>query len=68
VLTVKPYPMVLTCEGPRCGPRQVSLIPRVAWPVDWVDGLVTLYRRDPREHLRLGYEPRHLRRQGERCE
>jgi hypothetical protein len=32
------------------------------WRVDWIDGLVSTYHRDPREHLRLGYEPKHLRR------
>jgi hypothetical protein len=41
-------------------------MPSGFWRVDWIDGLVSTYRGDPREHLRLGYEPKHLRRTHQR--
>jgi hypothetical protein len=62
MITDDQYPMVLTCEGARSRPRHVALLRNDCWRVDWMDGLVTLYGRDPREHLRLGYDPKHLRR------
>jgi hypothetical protein len=61
MLTVEQYPMVLRTDGPRGRPRHVESMPNGLWRVDWIDGLVSTYRRDPREHLRLGYEPKHLR-------
>jgi hypothetical protein len=55
------YPVVLRCDGLRGRPSQVVLMGNGMWRVDWIEGLVSLYRADPRAHLRLGYEPRHLR-------
>ena len=62
MLSSEHYPMVLICEGGRGRPRNVAPLPDGSWRVDWIGGIVSLYRRDPREHLRLGYEPKHLRR------
>jgi hypothetical protein len=62
MLTVELYPMVLMCDGGRGRPRSVELLPNGLWRVDWIGGLMSRYRGDPREHLRLGYEPRHLLR------
>jgi len=62
MLTVEQYPMVLRTDGPRGRPRNVEPTPSGLWRVDWIDGLVSVYRGDPRAHLRLGYEPKHLRR------
>jgi hypothetical protein len=56
------YPVVLTWEGGRNRPVDVVQVENECWRVDWIDGLATLYRRDPHEHLRLGYDPGHLRR------
>jgi hypothetical protein len=61
MLLVEQYPMVLRSDGPRGRPRRVEPLPSGSWRVDWIDGVVSTYRCDPREHLRLGYEPRHLR-------
>jgi hypothetical protein len=61
--TVECYPVVLTCEGPRQRPLDVIEVENGYWRVDWIGGPATHYRRDPREHLRLGYDPRHLRRE-----
>ena len=58
---VEQYPVVLRCEGLRARPVRVQVTPSGAWRVDWIGGLVTLYRRDPRGHLERGYEPKHLR-------
>jgi hypothetical protein len=55
------YPVVLRCDGLRGRPSRVLLMGNGMWRVDWTGGLVSLYRTDPRAHLRLGYEPRHLR-------
>ena len=60
------YPMVLRSDGPRGRPRHVQPMHSGFWRVDWIDGLVSTYRRDPREHLRLGYEPKHLRQTHQR--
>ena len=59
---VENYPVVLTYEGARKRPVDVVRVGNECWRVDWIDGLVTFYRQDPQEHLRLGYDPRHLRR------
>jgi hypothetical protein len=64
MLTAERYPIVITCDGSRRRPGRVTPLPNEGWRVDWIDGLVTVYRRDPRGHLRLGYDPRHLRRDG----
>jgi hypothetical protein len=61
MLTGELYPIVLTCDGSRRRPHRVTPTPDAGWRVDWIDGLVTRYRRDPRAHLRLGYDPKHLR-------
>lgn len=55
------YPVVLRCDGLRARPSRVLLMVNGAWRVDWIGGLVSLYRADPRGHLELGYEPKHLR-------
>jgi hypothetical protein len=62
MVTVELYPMALRCTGDRGRPRRLGLLADGCWRVEWIDGLVTLYERDPREHLRLGYEPTYLRR------
>jgi hypothetical protein len=64
MLMVEPYPIVIACDGSRRRPGRVMPLEDGGWRVDWIDGAVTLYRRDPRAHLRLGYDPRHLRRHG----
>lgn len=64
MLVVEPYPIVITCDGSRRRPGRVMPLEDEGWRVDWTDGVVTLYRRDPRAHLRLGYDPRHLRCNG----
>jgi len=55
------YPVVIQCDGPRDRPSQALLLANGLWRVDWVGGLVSVYRADPRDHLKLGYDPRHLR-------
>ena len=55
------YPVVLRCDGLRARPSRVLQMANGAWQVDWVGGVVSLYRADPRGHLELGYEPKHLR-------
>jgi len=55
------YPMVLKSDGLRGRPSRVVLMANGLWRVDWVGGLVSVYRADPRDHLRLGYDPQHLR-------
>jgi hypothetical protein len=62
MLMVERYPIVITCDGIRRRPGRVMPLEDDSWRVDWIDGGVTLYRCDPRAHLRLGYDPRHLRR------
>jgi hypothetical protein len=62
MLMVEQYPMVLRSDGQRGRPRHVERSPTGSWRVDWIDGALSEYRRDPRGHLRLGYEPKHLRR------
>ena len=67
MFAIEPYPFVLRCEGFRVRPRRVALLPDMRWRVDWMDGRVTVYCCDPREHLRLGYDPKHLRQRDVRC-
>jgi hypothetical protein len=55
------YPVALRCDGLRARPARVAQMSSGIWRVDWVGGLVSLYRADPRGHLALGYEPKHLR-------
>jgi hypothetical protein len=62
VRSVEEYPVVLLCDGLRARPSRVAVMTNGLWRVDWVGGLVSLYRADPRDHLKLGYEPKHLRR------
>jgi hypothetical protein len=64
MLMVESYPIVITCDGSRRRPARVMALEDEGWRVDWIDGVVTLYCRDTRAHLRLGYDPRHLRRDG----
>ena len=59
--SVDAYPMVIRCDGLRARPSQVLLMANGLWRVDWIGGLVSLYGADPTSHLKLGYEPRHLR-------
>lgn len=66
MLSGEQYPMVLRSDGPRGRPRHVEPMASGFWRVDWIDGLVSTYRGDPRAHLRLGYEPKHLRRAEQR--
>jgi hypothetical protein len=66
MLSGEQYPMVLRSDGPRGRPRHVEPMPSGLWRVDWIDVLASMYRRDPRAHLRLGYEPKHLRRADQR--
>jgi hypothetical protein len=62
MLTAEQYPMVLRSNGARGRPRHVEPMVGGFWRVDWIDGPVSIYRRDPRAHLRLGYDPKHLYR------
>jgi hypothetical protein len=55
------YPVVLRCDGLRGRPSRALLLADGMWRVDWTEGLVSVYRADPRGHLKLGYEPKHLR-------
>jgi hypothetical protein len=55
------YPVVLRCDGSRGRPSRVLVMANGLWRVDWIGGLVSLYRTDPRGHLELGYDPKHLR-------
>jgi hypothetical protein len=59
--SVEVYPVTLRCDGLRARPVRVALMANGLWRVDWIGGLVSLYRADPSGHLKLGYEPRHLR-------
>ena len=61
VSSLEEYPVVLLCDGLRGRPSQVLSMGNGTWRVDWTEGLVSLYRGDPRGHLKLGYEPGHLR-------
>ena len=60
MLTTEQYPMLLKSDGSRARPWQVEPLTNGLWRVDWIGGLVSLYRDDPRAHLRLGYDPKHL--------
>jgi len=55
------HPVVLRCDGLRARPARVLPMANGAWRVDWLGGLVSIYHADPRGHLKLGYEPAHLR-------
>ena len=61
MLVVEQDPMVLRSDGPRGRPRQVERLPSGSRRVDWIEGVLSAYRGDPRGQLRLGYEPKHLR-------
>ena len=52
------YPELTTQMGLRDRPERVRLLFADAWQVRWRSGRVTVYDRDPRSHLRLGYEPK----------
>src|SRR5438067_1164719 len=52
MLMVEQYPMVLRSDGPRGRPRHVKRLPSGSWRVDWIDGFLSVYRADPRGHLR----------------
>ena len=58
--SVEEYPVVIRSDGLRVRPSRVRPISNGLWQVDWIGGLVSLYRGDPRLHLQLGYEPKHL--------
>jgi hypothetical protein len=62
MLSLEQYPMVLRSDGARGRPRHVEPMLGGFWRVDWIDGPASIYRGDPRADLRLGYEPKHLRR------
>ena len=66
MFTREQYPMVLRSNGARGRPRHVEPMLSGFWRVDWIDGPVSIYRGDPRAHLQLGYEPKHLRRADQR--
>ena len=55
------YPVVIRSDGLRSRPARVLLMTNGRWRVDWIGGLISLYRGDPRAHLKLGYDPQHLR-------
>jgi len=55
------YPQILRREDLGGRPLRVRTLKNGLWRVDWTGGLVSLYRADPREYLRRGCEPRHLR-------
>ena len=59
--SVEEYPMVIRCDGLRVRPSRVLSMANGLWRVDWTGGLVSLYGADPTSHLKLGYEPKHLR-------
>ena len=59
--SVAEYPVALRADGLRARPSHVLLMANGVWRVDWIGGLVSLYRSDPRGHLKLGYDPKHLR-------
>jgi len=44
--------------GLRDRPERVDALSAGSWQVYWRSGRVTVYDRDPRNHLRLGYEPK----------
>ena len=50
--------MAITRRGSRARPRAAVLLTDGLWRVDWIDGSETIYDRDPRGHLLLGYEPK----------
>ena len=52
------YPEITTQMGLRDRPEQVDALAAGSWQVHWRSGRVTVYDRDPRSHLRLGYEPK----------
>jgi len=54
-------PQLRRCENLHARPLRVRLLRNGLWRVDWTGGLVSLYRCDPRDYLKLGYEPGHLR-------
>jgi hypothetical protein len=55
------YPLVLMSNGGRGRPHRSEPLPNGSWRVEWIGGLASHYWRDPRAHLKLGYEPGHLR-------
>jgi hypothetical protein len=61
VVPLDGYPVVLMSNGGRGRPHRAVPLPNGVWRVDWIGGLASQYRRDPRAHLKLGYEPGHLR-------
>jgi hypothetical protein len=52
------YPELTTQLGLRDRPQRVTTLGGGAWQVHWRSGRVTVYDRDPRSHLRLGYDPK----------
>ena len=66
MFTREQYPMVLRSNGARGRPCHVEPMLSGFWRVDWIGGPVSIYSGDPRAHLRLGYEPKHLRRADQR--
>jgi len=58
MITADLYPELTTRVGLRDRPEQVDALSAGSWQVYWRSGRVTVYDRDPRNHLRLGYEPK----------
>ena len=58
--SVEVFPMALRSDGLRARPSRVVSMANELWRVDWIGGLVSLYRADPSGDLRLGYDPKHL--------
>jgi hypothetical protein len=52
------YPELTTQTWLRDRPERVDVLSAGSWQVLWRSGRVTVYDRDPRSHLRLGYDPK----------
>ncbi len=66
MVTADRFPIVLTRDGGRERPTRVDQLADGTWRVEWIGGHVSVYDRDPSDHLRLGYEPKRLLR-AEEC-
>ena len=60
MITTDVYPELTTRIGPRDRPERVGVLSAGSWRAQWRSGRVTVYDRDPRSDLRLGYEPKPL--------
>ena len=52
------YPTMITRTGGRDRPLAVTANGPGEWQVTWRSGRRSIYNRDPRSDLALGYEPR----------